>query len=64
VEIGTGNSSAAFGKPFACLRRADLHQAIASNSFITLHGGDRELEFRGTDDNGQVETASAKITVE
>ena len=29
-----------------------------------LHGGDRELEFRWTDDNGQVETASAKITVE
>jgi len=29
-----------------------------------VHGGDGELEFRGTDDNGQVETASAKITVE
>jgi hypothetical protein len=29
-----------------------------------LHGGDREREFRWTDDSGQVETASAKITVE
>jgi sulfur-oxidizing protein SoxZ len=35
--------------------RADLHQAIAANPFIT---------FFTADDNGQVETASAKITVE
>ena len=47
--------------------RADLHQAIAANPFITFFTVATEsgtLEFRWTDDNGQVETASAKITVE
>ncbi len=47
--------------------RADLHQAIAANPFITFFTVATEsgtLEFRWTDDNGQVETAAAKITVE
>ena len=47
--------------------RADLHQAIAANPFITFFTVAAEsgtLEFRWTDDNGQVETASAKIVVE
>ena len=47
--------------------RADLHQAIAANPFITFFTVATEsgtLEFRWTDDNGKVETASAKITVE
>ena len=47
--------------------RADLHQAISANPFITFFTVATEsgtLEFRWTDDNGQIETASAKITVE
>ena len=47
--------------------RADLHQAIAANPFITFFTVATEsgtLEFRWTDDHGQVETASAKIVVE
>lgn len=47
--------------------RADLHQAIAANPFITFFTTATQsgtLEFRWTDDNGKVETASAKITVE
>jgi len=47
--------------------RADLHQAIAANPFITFFTTATEngtLEFKWTDDNGQVETATAKITVE
>jgi sulfur-oxidizing protein SoxZ len=47
--------------------RADLHQAIAANPFITFFTVATEsgtLEFRWHDDNGQVVTASAKITVE
>jgi len=47
--------------------RADLHQAIAANPFITFFTVATEsgtLEFRWHDDNGQIETASAKITVE
>ena len=47
--------------------RADLHQAIAANPFITFFTVATEsgtLEFRWHDDNGQVETASAKIVVE
>ena len=47
--------------------RADLHQAIAANPFITFFTVATEsgtLEFRWTDDNEKVETASAKITVE
>ena len=47
--------------------RADLHQAISANPFITFFTVAMEsgtLEFRWTDDNGQVETASKTITVE
>jgi sulfur-oxidizing protein SoxZ len=47
--------------------RADLHQAIAANPFITFFTtatGSGTLEFKWTDDHGQVETATAKITVE
>ena len=47
--------------------RADLHQAIAANPFITFFTVATEsgtLEFTWTDDQGQIETASAKITVE
>lgn len=47
--------------------RADLHQAIAANPFITFFTVATEsgtLQFQWTDDNGQVETASAKILVE
>jgi sulfur-oxidizing protein SoxZ len=47
--------------------RADLHQAIAANPFITFFTVATEtgtLEFKWTDDHGQVETASAKIVVE
>jgi sulfur-oxidizing protein SoxZ len=47
--------------------RADLHQAIAANPFITFFTVATEsgtLEFKWTDDEGQVETAAAKITVE
>jgi sulfur-oxidizing protein SoxZ len=46
---------------------ANLHQAIAANPFITFFTVANEsgtLEFKWTDDQGQVETASAKITVE
>jgi sulfur-oxidizing protein SoxZ len=46
--------------------RADLHQAIAANPFITFFTVATEsgtLEFRWTDDNGKVETATAQITV-
>jgi sulfur-oxidizing protein SoxZ len=47
--------------------RADLHQAISANPFITFFTVATEsgtLEFRWTGDNGLEETASAKITVE
>ncbi len=47
--------------------RADLHQAIAANPFITFFTVATEsgtLEFRWTDDNGQIDTATAKIAVE
>jgi sulfur-oxidizing protein SoxZ len=47
--------------------RADLHQAIAANpfiSFFTVATESGTVEFHWTDDNGQVETASAKIAVE
>ena len=47
--------------------RADLHPAIAANPFITFFTVASEsgtLEFKWTDDQGQVETASAKITVD
>jgi sulfur-oxidizing protein SoxZ len=47
--------------------RADLHQAISANPFITFFTVATEsgtLEFRWTGDNGLTETASAKITVE
>ena len=47
--------------------RADLHQAIAANPFITFFTVATEtgtLEFKWIDDHGQVETASARITVE
>jgi sulfur-oxidizing protein SoxZ len=47
--------------------RADLHQAIAANPFITFFTVAAEtgtLEFHWTDDNGSVETATAKITVD
>ena len=47
--------------------RADLHQAIAANPFITFFTVATEsgtLEFRWTDDNGQIETAAKTITVE
>jgi sulfur-oxidizing protein SoxZ len=47
--------------------RADLHQAISANPFITFFTTATEsgtLEFRWTGDNGLEETASAKITVE
>jgi sulfur-oxidizing protein SoxZ len=47
--------------------RADLHQAIAANPFITFFTVATEsgtVEFTWTDDQGQIEPASAKITVE
>ena len=47
--------------------RADLHQAISANPFITFFTVAKEsgtLEFRWTGDNGLEETAQAKITVE
>jgi sulfur-oxidizing protein SoxZ len=47
--------------------RADLHQAISANPFITFFTTATEsgtLEFRWTGDNGLEEIASAKITVE
>jgi sulfur-oxidizing protein SoxZ len=47
--------------------RADLHQAISANPFITFFTTATEsgtLEFRWTGDNGLEETATAKITVE
>jgi sulfur-oxidizing protein SoxZ len=47
--------------------RADLHQAVAANPFITFFTVATDsgtLEFRWTDDNGQVEMVSAKITME
>ena len=47
--------------------RADLHQAIAANPFITFFTVATEtgtLEFKWTDDNGQIETGTAKIVVE
>ena len=47
--------------------RADLHQAIAANPFITFFTVATEsgtLEFKWTGDNGLVEAVSAKITVE
>jgi sulfur-oxidizing protein SoxZ len=58
---------------FACayngaeIFRADLHQAISANPFITFFTVATEsgtLEFRWTGDNGLEETAQAKITVE
>ena len=47
--------------------RADLHQAIAANpfvSFFTVATESGTLEFRWTGDNGLEETAQAKIVVE
>jgi sulfur-oxidizing protein SoxZ len=47
--------------------RADLHQAISANPFITFHTVATEsgtLEFRWAGDNGMEETATAKIVVE
>jgi len=47
--------------------RAKLFPAISANPFITFFTVATEsgsLEFKWTDDNGNVETASAKITVE
>jgi sulfur-oxidizing protein SoxZ len=47
--------------------RADLHQAISANpfvSFFTVATESGTLEFRWTGDNGLEETAQAKITVE
>jgi sulfur-oxidizing protein SoxZ len=47
--------------------RADLHQAISANPFITFFTTATEsgtLTFRWTGDNGMEETAQAKITVE
>jgi sulfur-oxidizing protein SoxZ len=47
--------------------RADLHQAISANPFITFFTVAKEsgtLEFRWTGDNGLEETAQAKIAVE
>jgi sulfur-oxidizing protein SoxZ len=47
--------------------RADLHQAVAANPFITFFTVATEsgtLEFKWTGDNGLVESVSAKITVE
>jgi len=47
--------------------RADLHQAISANPFISFFTTATEsgtLEFRWTGDNGLEETATAKITVE
>jgi sulfur-oxidizing protein SoxZ len=47
--------------------RADLHQAISANPFITFFTTATDsgtLEFRWIGDNGLEETASAKITVE
>jgi sulfur-oxidizing protein SoxZ len=47
--------------------RADLHQAVSANpfiSFFTVATESGTLEFRWTGDNGMEETASAKITVE
>lgn len=47
--------------------RADLHQAIAANPFITFFTVATEsgtLEFKWTGDNGAAESATAKIAVE
>ena len=47
--------------------RADLHQALSANPFITFFTVATEsgtLEFRWTGDNGFEETARATITVE
>ena len=47
--------------------RADLHQALSANPFITFFTVATEsgtLEFRWTGDHGMEETATAKITVE
>ena len=47
--------------------RAELHQAVAANPFITFFTTATEsgkLEFAWTGDNGFIETASATITVE
>ena len=47
--------------------RANLFPAISANPFITFHAVATEsgsLEFKWTDDHGNVETATAKITVE
>jgi sulfur-oxidizing protein SoxZ len=47
--------------------RADLHQAISANPFITFFTVATEsgtLEFRWTGDNGLEEAAQAKIVVE
>jgi sulfur-oxidizing protein SoxZ len=47
--------------------RADLHQAISANPFVSFFTTATEsgtLEFRWTGDNGLTETAQAKITVE
>ena len=47
--------------------RADLHQAISANPFISFFTTATEsgtLAFQWTGDNGLEETATAKITVE
>jgi sulfur-oxidizing protein SoxZ len=47
--------------------RADLHQAISANpfiSFFTVATDSGTLEFQWTGDNGFEETAQAKIAVE
>ena len=47
--------------------RADLHQALSANPFITFFTVATEsgtLEFRWTGDNGFEETAQAKLVVE
>ena len=58
---------------FACtyngaeIFRADLYPAIAANpfvSFFTVATESGKFEFKWTDDEGNVETASAEITVE
>lgn len=47
--------------------RADLHQALSANPFITFFTvatASGTLEFRWTGDNGFEETAQAKLVVE
>ena len=56
-----------YGDVYICMHRADLHQAISANPFITFFTVATEsgtLEFRWTGDNGLEATATAKIVVE